>query len=290
MRFKDYILEEITKPFTEPVTENQAFEWIRKHARHYTDALFDNHSNAIFRGLNRSENEDYELGDSSQFKRRAANTTNEIQIFVASSPKWKNFPSRESAFICATEKSLAAKYGELYLVIPADNAKIGICPTRDFWLSFNDGFEGTKFKRLDQVNFFLRNGIGWAQGVERLTFSQKDPVALRENLRRVDLEFLDKAIAGVKHQDDANRYLQSVRDEMESRGCDNLEELFEDMFDPITNDFKATTGADYSHSSEDPLEVWIEGEACFIKVRWDDEGNYYSLDDIIDQLKEKIYP
>lgn len=291
MRFKDYLSEEITRPFTEEITENQAYDWIRTHARHYTDALFDDPSNAIFRGLNRrSEHHAYEYGDSSQFKRKAANTTNEMQLFVASSPKWKKFPSRESAFICATDSHLAGKYGELYMAIPADNAKIGICPTKDFWLSFEEGFDGTGFKRLDQVNFFLRNGIGWANGVERLSFSQKDPEALRADLRKVDLEFLDKAIAGVKTQDDASKYLRGVREQMKERGCDNLEELLEDMFDPLTNDFRATTAQDYDADDLGPLEVWIEGEACFIKVGWDDEGNYYSPDEFIEQLKEKIYP
>ena len=65
-------------------------------------------------------------------------------LFSCVLPSWKSFPRRDKSIICTNDDATAYNYasGNVFYVFPKNGAKIGICPTRDIWLSF----EATLYK------------------------------------------------------------------------------------------------------------------------------------------------
>lgn len=59
-------------------------------------------------------------------------------LIISNLPSWRNYPRRNRSMICAGwERSVQHNGSDLYLVIPFDRTKIGVCKNDDFWTSFN---------------------------------------------------------------------------------------------------------------------------------------------------------
>lgn len=93
--------------------------------------------------------------------RISANTSNEYTILFSDVlSSWKKYPKRNHSIICSTDYKYADTYGTSYIIIPFDNTNVGICPSYDFWESFNNAFrEILDFKSdsflLTTLNDFL---------------------------------------------------------------------------------------------------------------------------------------
>jgi hypothetical protein len=68
-------------------------------------------------------------------------------LWFANNEKWKEYPSRKfRANICTTSPNYADQYGNVFLIIPAEDSKFGLCPKEDIFNSFSkskiaiDGF------------------------------------------------------------------------------------------------------------------------------------------------------
>lgn len=281
MRFKQFILEEDEQraPTTKEVTQEQLYTWIKRNSPHYLNALVGGHDVAIFRGM--KVDSDYALGDSSTFRRKAANTTNEIQSFIATSEKWKHFPSRERAYICATIKIGAHGHGNIFLVIPADTAKIGVCPEIDFWPSFRDGLRKTSVYDVAELNDVIK----LIRGKTDLELPEDNAVGLRRDLRTITadklLELSKEVAVEYGSSDEMCQNLKTIAREMKRDWKDNFEDFLEEALDPRTNDFKWMTVEDYA--GYENREVWIEGKAAFIMMQ------KRELPELIDQLKSDLY-
>jgi len=68
--------------------------------------------------------------------RKSKNTTNTYTLWLNNHPTWEQYPNRN--VICSLSSHVAGKYGTTYIILPKNGTKIGVCPERDFWLSFND--------------------------------------------------------------------------------------------------------------------------------------------------------
>lgn len=73
-------------------------------------------------------------------KRASQNTSNYYTVLMSHLlPTWKDFPKRDSSFICSTLRGRAFSYAQsnenLYHVFPENGANIGICSEGDFWES-----------------------------------------------------------------------------------------------------------------------------------------------------------
>lgn len=60
-------------------------------------------------------------------------------------PSWRKYPHRNKSFICSLATWVVSSYTHgddkgsgVYWVLPENNAKIGVCPTRDIWSSFEN--------------------------------------------------------------------------------------------------------------------------------------------------------
>lgn len=67
--------------------------------------------------------------------RSSRNTKNYYTLWINNHPDWKKFPKRN--VIASTERSYAAGYGlDLYIILPKNGTRIGVCPSEDIWSSF----------------------------------------------------------------------------------------------------------------------------------------------------------
>src|SRR5271168_3608736 len=125
----------------DPRTQQQSSLTLPKVIR----ALEENCSNAIqamkenkfiYKGFNTNLGHNFLLTDPSQKERKSANTSNQYTLLMDNLPAWKEYPKRSRSLVCSTSSDRAASYGNVYLVLPFNGARIGICPEYDIWDSF----------------------------------------------------------------------------------------------------------------------------------------------------------
>jgi hypothetical protein len=69
--------------------------------------------------------------------------------------EWQKYPRRSKSLICSTTVNYASGYGKVFNVIPYDSAKIGVCPTMDFF----ESIEKTLEVGVDSYNHWISNFI-----------------------------------------------------------------------------------------------------------------------------------
>ena len=275
MRFKEFIQEDgqlPNKPHTSGTTFIRAVKWVKEHAPQYARNLKNNIGARIYRGAVDAGKSAFQFGDTSTFKRRSANTENYYTTFIATSDKWSEFPSREHAFICADNKSTAISYGrfnkDVYLVIPADNARLGICPTPDIWSSFSYLKTATDIKSLSSLNQFIKEASACFDG---RVLSDSSSEFIRKTFRNWTIKDFDDMGRGVsKHPGHEVRHntrvdAKDVAKAMLATKSDNFEEFLEEMLDPKKNGFHHTKAADFK-GPDAHAEIWVQGEALFVRM------------------------
>ena len=279
MRFKDFLKEDEelpTIPKSSKTTLVAAKKWVLAHSPEYAKKMIN--GERIYRGQTTTSS--FEIGYSHSFKRKSLNSKNFYTKFIAQSPAWKEFPSREHAYICATSVELAQGYGHTYLVVPADNAQIGICPAHDIWISFPRLNGIADIKSINSLNYFLEEFYRVVEGgaaPEDLSSVMKTwtPEILREG--SIGHNKTGLRMSSHSCVEEARAYANA----MEKHGFKNFKELTEWMLDPKDNGFYHLEAKDIpSTGLPDNTEIWIEGDMLFVKRE--------VANDFIDLLKELI--
>lgn len=181
--------------------------------------------------------------------RKSAYTSNYYTLWINNHKSWKKFPKRE--IICAGGSGERAYDHEgqcVYVVLPFDNAKIGICPKDDIWDSFYNGLK--LFKKTTNQNIF-------------------------------DLSELNKLIREYFHIYDDNNWKNFVKETQKidlGRGI-SLYDVLEDTFDPKLNDFEMVPISKYNLNESDNVEVWTDSPCVLIK------DNY--IEELIEMINEE---
>lgn len=151
--------------------------------------------------------------------RQSLQDENWSNLLLSSFKSWSKFPKRINSIICTTDKNVAKNYGNVYVLIPLDGSKFGVCPKNDIWYSFNHWFEnenyqlshfnsglsllfssllGNKVKDDSSFKNFLAN-INSIQSLIKSDESIIDKILENINLNKKISNFLnDKFIAEVK--------------------------------------------------------------------------------------------
>lgn len=92
----------------------------------------------IYRGFN-GGNTPWFISQPSKHERTSKKDAsgNVYTLLIDNLNSWQKFPKRSKSLICTTDQYTAENYGNVYLVIPFDSAKWGVCPEADIWDSFN---------------------------------------------------------------------------------------------------------------------------------------------------------
>lgn len=101
--------------------------------------------------------------DSSQIMRISQNTANFYTEFTSNySQKWKQLPPRNASLICSSTTRYAGGYGTLFCVFPENGTDIGVCPSFDFWESFQkSGIDSMGEFSDDMISVYKGSKLDW---------------------------------------------------------------------------------------------------------------------------------
>jgi len=112
----------------------------------------------VFRGIRRKSDAYLKIDSNTGTPRVSANTPrNYYTLLMDNLSSWKKYPLRSRSIICSTSDEYAEDYGTLYVVIPYDDANVGIASDEDIWDSFKMGGLN-RFNNFLSMAFF-ENGL-----------------------------------------------------------------------------------------------------------------------------------
>jgi hypothetical protein len=255
-RFLQYINEGRTKG----ISENKAISFIKNNCLKNFKMLTLS-PKKIYRGVKFEP--DYGIIDSNKSKpRKSAISLNYMTLLMDNLPSWKNFPLRSKSVICTTYLKQADGYGNLYIVIPFDNAKVGICPEIDIW----ESFDFLTDLSMD-IYTFTNNVLKMALSKYHLDKNDDD-----YNIFKKSLIELQKKYKNDNHKrDELDVFLDN----------DDVIKKLNDLMNPLTNKFM--NGIDKFKNIKDDSEIFIQGKCVLISI------NDKNPQDIYDFIWEKIF-
>ncbi len=174
--------------------------------------------------------------------RISANTQNYVTLWVDGDPRWSQFPPRSRSLICSTDHLTAASYGDVAVVIPLQDTKIGVCPTMDFWESFSETMP--KRNSIADLNSFIdiniRSQLGRTPDQKTLT---------RQEL----LNILNELTTDEIYRETFTAYVQR-------HGWQGMMDV---ILDPNANGFRLTTWRQFNVT--DDREVWLSAPCAMIE-------------------------
>jgi hypothetical protein len=170
-------LDEITDPAASANLIKSFDEVLSLLNGHYSENwkhYMHNRSLKIYRGIRRYSEPYFEIKGGSVNRKSAGLTSNVYTtLFSEHLKSWSKYPKRNKSIIGATDIKIAKSYAEMiYVVIPKNGAKIGVCSDADLWTSFPAGFESL-YKTQPLVNIVKNNASSFPSIDDNLTLSYK---------------------------------------------------------------------------------------------------------------------
>lgn len=173
---------------------------------------------------------------------------------------WSMYPKRNRSFVCTSSLNVAKGFGKPYILFPANETNIGICPTDDMW----DSFKNSKLVN-GSIDAFVSDYIYFIDTGLELYFNSSYLYDANE-LKNI----LDELTKHVKNNKEKMlsmfgnyKRLRGTIDAVCDRNisiCDYLNE----QFDPKTNGFNLTNIENYNLDTYDGNEIWFSGDTLFI--------------------------
>jgi hypothetical protein len=108
---------------------------IRKDCSDAIAAAKTNH--IIYKGMTLNDTGEIWLTNPALRERKSRNTKNYYTLMFDNLPSWRDYPKRSRSLICSSNKRVAGNYGDIYVILPFNGAKIAVCPANDIWDSIN---------------------------------------------------------------------------------------------------------------------------------------------------------
>lgn len=258
MRLNSYILSESSR--AKEIEPEEAFELAKSKCSNAVKYYKKAGGNFIFRGTY-NINVPYSFIDPKVLKRTSANTRNFYTLILDNDPRWREYPKRSRSMICSTNINKSRDYGSVYIVVPYDGFRIGVCPEDDIWDSFSYRLGNTTLGVLNRELFWLSEEFG-------VRLSEKSYPS-----------FLD----GVKSiSDSLDDILEEDRDKFNWNGSSIIErwnwegsfyKWYLGLFDPKKNDFFVAKDIGKVFSSGKRFkEIWTDSKS--ILVYYEDFKNF----------------
>ena len=248
--FKTYVVEEDDFSIYTPVNSDNMITFFESiNIKKYNDAMDfiaeSNGTNYIYRGIKDTHFMDFMEVTPKKSTRKSANEKTNIYNLLLSDilENWQDYPKRNKSAICSTNKSTAKSYGNVYIVIPQNNAHFGICGADDLWMSFDNTFEDFNISNMKNFTDLMLKFIMYCGKVFQIQSIQKIDITTltAQNLKHC-LELISKylnlhSIINNKKTKDIDLILKyayrdpklgnSEHDDfMEDHGVKSLTELF----------------------------------------------------------------
>jgi hypothetical protein len=218
--------------------------------------------NTIYRGMMVGQDSPNTviLADSHKAVRRAANTSNGVNVFVSSDQIWSDYPKRNQSFICSMQ--MIHGYGRPHVALPIGNPLIGIVPEVDFWEGFNPKLSRVRDRfgnrpNVDDITEFL--------DVISKTHC-KSSINDYSDLLKLEAAF----VAAVPKMTD-ERYRAAWTGQFDSYelfttadGSKTILGWMQEYMNPNSNGFKFSPLSEYKVNNNH--EVWFSGKAIFVEA------------------------
>lgn len=245
-----------------------------------------NEKPTIIRGTNYF-GESFGVGDPKTKLRRSANTSNEYNLIISNFDNWKDFPSREYSFVCTNfpNREVADNYGTSYIVIPFNNARIGVASRNDLWDSFK--YMSRKFGEMGINDVY---NLPDFNDYLSFLFENAEIEIKQDNFRNFSrqLKLFDSKIKSIVKKDTFSEYGFHEKDQKFLRNVvanySNFGWFLADIFDPYKNKFELTNEKEVSkYDSGLRRELWTDSKCLFMKVE-----NYTDMAKEYKQFKEEV--
>jgi len=235
-------MQYINEGRTKSITEDKAISIIKNNCLKNFEILTFS-PNKIYRGV-LSFNDDYGIIDSNKGKpRKSAVSLNYMTLLMDNLPSWKKFPLRSKSVICTTDLRQSNGYGNSYIIIPFDNAKVRICPENDIWNSFSFLTDLS----ID-VYAFTNNVLTMALSKYGLDKNDNNYNILKKNL----IELQKKYKNDNRKREELDIFLDN----------NDVIKKLDDLMNPLTNGFM--NGIDKLKNIKLNSEIFIQGECVLI--------------------------
>ena len=252
MRLLNYITEERS---TEISDELWAIRQIKSHCGNALKALKNN--KFVWRGASGSGY--FRFVQPKNFNRISANTTNLYTLIMDNTQKWSSYPKRSKSIVCATSRSNSSGYGDhVYIVLPKDGYKFGVCPDSDMWGSFDNTINAN----MDYFNTLFDRYI------DEMDISDKFDDTKIESLKLI-CHKLDMILNNEqKHNTSTFHWVSEYKGD--------FFKLLQDLIDPNKNGFKIIH--DIMNIPNGDHEIWTDSDCYFMSPDWYyDYGNQEKL-------------
>ena len=217
--------------------------------------------------------------------RKSQNTYNVYnRLFSDILPSWENYPPRNRSFVCTSNYERTKGYvyhnSNIYILLPKNGAKIGICPTADIWRAFDksklyqyslDAFNTEFLSMINDLNIFhyIMQNLPLINLSDRnFIVSKKDKII--KEISKLDAYFVD--IHKNKIEYDKQYILYSlVTNELFLKLFDlsmkqpSILLCIDEILNPNTNKFKVKTISQYNINSNENYELWTDSPCIFIR-------------------------
>lgn len=214
-----------------------------------------------FYSTKKIKNSDVMLYNPKAIDRVSANTKNYYTLLFDNSPYRNNFPKRSKSLICSTNYYNTIDYGDIFRVIPFDDAKIAICDSEDFWVSFH--LEKYGIYSLDDFNTtleFLYELLTGKKLIENYDILVKQINKMMLLFNKLNKDKFEKMKL-------TNDYFKIWNWKDIKNFPKSLDEIYK-MLDPIKNDMKLYNYNNYKKielMTYENNEVWTDSKSILIK-------------------------
>lgn len=232
---------------TKALTEDEALNIIKTKCSDYFDYSLG-HDRLILRYSIMGDLK-FIYTNPSEYDRKSKNTFNYYTLIINNDPTWKDFPKRKLiAQHTTTENIDTYDTRTIYVIIPFNGIKWGVCTEHDMWYSIK-GVED-----LSQVNRDL-NDIADYLEIEIRDDNLKD---FKEDLKKIDLELKDAN--DIYDFDDFGAYVYNFKD------SGNIYDYYINLLKPERNNIKVLTSRQIYELPVGDREVWTDGECLMIQL------------------------
>lgn len=213
------------------------------------------HDKMIVRGT--KSRYDYAQMNPSEFSRGSIEQENIHTLIMDTFPSWKGWPKYSGSVICTTSTNYASFYGNLYEVIPFDNAVLAVTPKIDIWNSFG-GFN--RYAPIKLTDAIIRHNFGDTRG-----YDPDDDELYREMLN-TDTISHPNFLNNWSPMDSSDR----VKRIIDAKTGKELALVLDEEFSPIKNKFYKITYTGVEYMTVDPeqaAQVWTSDSVLLRRIK-----------------------
>lgn len=195
-----------------------------------------------------------------------------LDRMVKEMPAWKRFPSRSKFLRGYTTIDRAGDESTVYVMIPYDMTRVGICPAASFYRSFNKAQKDFGVSRLDNdgfTNWLMRivKAVNELDPEADIALDEPDtPAQFTKALNLIDKsmskkDFLSRKLKENETLEDEEK--KAISDLLKHHVTD-IHKYIEEKLDPENNGFGCVRVESFTRPS-DVREVWIDKPCIVVK-------------------------